>query len=114
MCDLCHVFCDDVEAAPLLHNDTQQLHQVVVPQLPVQTHKRWKKNEFQSRTVLRVLTVFYLKQGKNDNRWILFGKKKKSGNEPGVWSYVMTEASAMKACAVASFLIHLTATLVPL
>lgn len=29
-------------------------------------------------------------------------------------SYVMTEASAMKACAVASFLIHLTATLVPL
>lgn len=29
-------------------------------------------------------------------------------------SHVMTEASAMNACAVASFLIHLTATLVPL
>lgn len=29
-------------------------------------------------------------------------------------TYVMTEASAMNACAVASFLIHLTATLVPL
>lgn len=29
-------------------------------------------------------------------------------------SHVMTEASAMNACAVASFLMHLTATLVPL
>lgn len=45
MCDLCHVFCDDVETAPLLNNNTQQLHQVVVPQLPVKTHRRWQKNE---------------------------------------------------------------------
>lgn len=32
--DLGHVLCDDVEAAPLLHDHPQQLHQVVVPQLP--------------------------------------------------------------------------------
>lgn len=42
------------------------------------------------------------------------GVKDKERVESERESHVMTEASAMNACAVASFLMHLTATLVPL
>lgn len=65
--DLSHVLCDDVETAPLLDNDPQQLHQVVVPQLPSESRRSEQLN---------IKNRFY------------------GEISP---SYVMTEASAMKA-----------------
>lgn len=35
-----HVLGDDKEAAPLLHDHSQQLYQVIVPQLPTHTHSQ--------------------------------------------------------------------------
>lgn len=95
--DLGHVLCDDVEAAPLLHNHPQQLHQVVVPQLPSSNTSGGEKS-FELSLAQQQLLLWSLQH---------------CGRLRG-GSYVMTEASAMNACAVASFLIHLTATLVPL
>lgn len=80
-----HVLCDDVEPTLLLHNHTQQLDEVAVPKLPVAGQGG---QEFGLPTPHPVL-------------------------HPGSPAHVMTEASARKAWAVASFLMHLTATLLP-
>lgn len=82
-----HVLGDYKQAAVLLHDHAEQLHQVIVSELPEAGEKHGH---------------------------VSFSPSECSKTQRGKLPYVMTEASAMKACAVASFLIHFTATLVPL
>lgn len=84
-----HVLSDDVEPALLLHDHAQELHQVAMPQLPG-AGQEWSERGSRSLTP--------------------------SLGQPPPYpapTHVMTEASARKAWAVASFLMHLTATLFP-
>lgn len=95
-----HVLGDDVKATLLLHNHPQQLHQVAVSELPAR-HRRAQG---------RVLG------GIRDHPALLTGTEV---SPPSCCAphdgdtHVMTDASARKACAVASFLMHFTATLFP-
>lgn len=82
-----HVLGDNEQAAVLLHNHAEQLHQVVVSKLPA-------------------------REGEPGDVSLFFTRAQQNRDEQ-LEAYVMTEASAMKACAVASFLMHLTATLDP-
>jgi hypothetical protein len=82
-----HVLSDNVEPALLLHDHTQQLYQVAMPKLP---GAGW---DVQNLPNLPAPTGQLL-------------------TTPAP-THVMTEASAKKAWAVASFLMHLTATLFP-
>lgn len=68
---LSHVLCNDVETAPLLDDYPQQLHQVVVPQLPLENRRATEQSD-----------------------------QIRSSWSSSFWEntrYVMTEASAMKA-----------------
>lgn len=53
-----HVLGDDVEAAPLLHDYPEQLHQVVVPQLPES-----RKHVSGIQPVIKCVIVFIELQG---------------------------------------------------
>lgn len=85
-----HVLGDDVEAALLLHDHPQQLHQVAVAELPAQG--RGAQGRAAPSPVCPPLV---------------------SPCPPPSRTHVITDASARNACAVASFLMHLTATLFP-
>lgn len=87
-----HVLCDDVEPAFLLYDHAQKLYQVAMPKLPGAT---WGGQSLPSLPI---------------TSW-------PPGRPPYPLTpsptHVITEASARKAWAVASFLMHLTATLFP-
>lgn len=81
-----HILSHNEQTAVFLYNDPEHLHQIIMPQLP----------------------------GGEAHRLVISGVFSSEIKQKWKCAYVMTEASAMKACAVASFLMHFTATLVPL
>lgn len=84
-----HVLGDDVEPTFLLYDHAQKLYQVAMPKLP------GAGRGGQSLPSLPITS------------W------PRVTSPPPALTHVMTEASARKAWAVASFLMHLTATLFP-
>lgn len=95
-----HVLGDDVKATLLLHNHPQQLHQVAVSELPA-WHRRAQGGVL---------------GGIRDHPTLPTGTEVSPPSCCALSdsdTHVMTDASARKACAVASFLMHFTATLFP-
>lgn len=97
-----HILSDNVEAALLLHDHPQQLHQVAVSELPAQ-HRRAQGREQEGTEATSIHTPHP----------ITISRVSPSFPPPPSHTHVITDASARKACAVASFLMHLTATLFP-
>ena len=87
-----HVLGDDVQPALLLYDHAQKLYQVAMPELPGVGWTGWSE------------------PAKPPHQLPAPGQPP---HPPPAPTHVMTEASARKACAVASFLMHLTATLFP-
>lgn len=87
-----HVLGDDVQPALLLYDYAQKLYQVAMPELPGVGRTGWSE------------------PAKPPHQLPAPGRPP---HPPPAPTHVMTEASARKACAVASFLMHLTATLFP-
>lgn len=95
-----HILSDNVEAALLLHDHPQQLHQVAVSELPAQQRKAQGREQEGTET-----TSIHKSPSHCHLLCVL--------SPPPSHTHVITDASARKACAVASFLMHLTATLFP-
>lgn len=104
-----HVLGDDVKAALLLHDHPQELHQVAVSELPA------RRRRAQGRVLGRRGGLPRSLQGIGDHPPLLVRTELPPPlrcPHPGN-THVITDASARKACAVASFLMHFTATLFP-
>lgn len=104
-----HVLGDDVKAALLLHDHPQELHQVAVSELPARRRRvqgfggeDWGGSHGPHRA-------------SGTTRLRSDGRRCPPHPVTSLPSntHVITDASARKACAVASFLMHFTATLFP-